>query len=169
MFAGPEDYMREPNLEESLSEFAEMLQAGRATQWAEGDMLAEAKRTYGRKVLLRFAEVGRCSVRWCQRRAKVAETFARDTRALYPDLNWSVFEIAARTDDPVGWLQKAADNGWSEAQLRQAIRGVKPETPKVARLLKQAEKILRAGGDDADALEDGMRNLLRLRGYQEAG
>lgn len=163
----PEDYTstapQEPSVEERLGEFAEMLQAGRATQWAEGDILTEAKRTYGRKVLGQFAEIGRCSVRWCQRRAKVAETFGRDVRATYPDLNWSVFEIAARTDDPVVWLQRAADNGWSEAQLRQAIRGVKPETPKVARLLKRAEEILQAGGDDADALEDGMRNLLRLR------
>ena len=165
MFADPEDYMstapREPSLEESLGEFAEMLQAGRATQWAEGDMLADAKRTYGRKVLSQFAEVARCSTRWCQRRAKVAETFDGETRSLYPDMNWSVFEVAARTDDPKAWLQKAADNQWSERELRQVIRGERPPSNAVERLLKRVETILKAGGDDADSLADGLLGLVR--------
>lgn len=152
------------SLEELLTEFADMLQANRATQWTLGDMLARAREEFGPGVLGQFAEVARVTKRWCQRLARVSETFSESERAAYPDLGWSVFAVAAGTDDPIGWLQRAADNGWSEAQLRQAIRGAKPETPKVARLLKQAEKILQAGGDDADALEDGMRNLLRLRG-----
>lgn len=168
VFADPEDYMstapREPSLEELLTRAAEMRLANRATQWALGDIAAEARETFGKQALGKLAEVLGVSRRWVQKLAQVWETYSDDERASYPELGWSLFAVAARTDDPIHWLTLANDNHWSERELRLAIRGEKPPSNTVERLLKQAEKILQAGGDDADALEDGLSRLLRIRG-----
>lgn len=148
-------------LETALTDFAEMLQANRATLWDLGDKLAAAREQFGPKVMGEFAAVARYSKRWCQKLASVSSTYSTDDRAEFADLNWSLFALAATQENPRHWLERAADEGWSESELRKAIRGEKPETPKVERLLKRVEKMLSDGGDDAAALQDGLLSLLR--------
>ena len=152
---------REPSLEEYLSRAAEMRLANRATQWALGDIAAEARETFGKTALGKLAEVLGVSVRWVQKLAQVAEAYSQDERAAFPELGWALFAVAMRTDDPVHWLTQANDNHWSERELRLAIRGERPPSNAVERLLRRVETILRSGGDDADSLTDGLLKLVR--------
>ena len=165
MFADPEDYLstapRESSLEELLTRATEMRQANRATQWALGDIAAEARENFGRAALGKLAEVMGVSKRWVQKQAQVAEAYSPDERAAFPELGWALFALAMRTDDPVHWLEQASDNHWSERELRLAIQGERPPSNAVERLLKRVEIILRAGGDDAEALRDGLLSLTR--------
>jgi hypothetical protein len=48
-----------------------------------------------------------------------ALTFPPDQRIL--DIQFSIHRIAAYTDHPQEWLQRAADNQWSAKQLKEAI------------------------------------------------
>lgn len=149
------------SLEEALQEFSEMVSANRATQWDLGDKILSARKTFGPKAIGKFAETGRCSTRWCQRLARVSRTFEPENR--YLDMDWSIYELMCATESPLEWLERASENEWSAAQLRRAIRGVRPETPKVQKILKAVERVFAEGGDEADALEDGLRVLLRRR------
>lgn len=164
-FPDPEDYMstapREPSLEELLDRATEMRLANRATQWALGDIAAEARETFGKQALGKLAEVMGVSTRWVQKLAQVSTAYSKQERAAFPELGWSLFALAARADDPIQWLTQASDSQWSERELRQAIRGGKPPSNAVERLLKRAETILAAGGDDAEALRDGLLRLMR--------
>ena len=149
------------SLEEALQEFSEMVSANRATQWDLGDKILSARKTFGPKAMGKFAETARCSVRWCQRLARVSRVFEPENR--YLDMDWSVYELMCATENPLEWLELASENEWSAAQLRRAIRGVKPETPRVTKILKAVKKIFSAGGNEADSLEDGLRELMRKR------
>lgn len=91
----------------------------------------------------------------------MSAAYSTDDRAEFADLNWSLFALAATQENPRHWLERAADEGWSESELRKAIRGEKPETPVVERILKRVETVLSAGGDEAATLEDGLLSLLR--------
>ncbi len=165
VFADPEDYTstapREPSLEELLTRAAEMRQANRATQWALGDIAAEAREAFGKSALGKLAEVMGVSKRWVERLAQVSEAYSQDERSAYPELGWALFAVAMKTDDPIHWLTQAADNHWSERELRQAIRGERPPSNTVERLLKRVETILQSGGDDAETLRDGLLSLVR--------
>lgn len=152
---------REPSLEELLDRATEMRLANRATQWALGDIAAEARETFGKQALGKLAEVMGVSTRWVQKLAQVSTAFTHPERAEFREVNWSVFALAATTDTPRGWIVRAADNQWSERELRQAIRGSKPPSNAVERLLHRAETILLAGDDDAEALRDGLLTLMR--------
>ncbi len=163
--ADPEDYLstapKEPNLEELLTRAAEMRQANRATQWALGDIAAEARETFGKGALGKLAETLGVSKRWVERLAQVSMAYSQEERATYPELGWALFAAATRTDQPLYWLTLANDNQWSERELRQAIRGERPPSNVVERLLRRVETILQAGGDDADSLTDGLLELVR--------
>ena len=161
MFADPEDYMSTASLEELLTRATEMRQANRATQWALGDIAAEARETFGKTALGKLAEVMGVSKRWVERLAQVSEAYSHEERAAYPELGWSIYALAMRTDDPVHWLEQASDNHWSERELRLAIQGERPPSNAVERLLKRVEQILQTGGDDAEALRDGLLSLTR--------
>ena len=165
VFADPEDYLstapREPNLEELLTRATEMRQANRATQWALGNIAAEAREAFGKTALGKLAEVMGVSVRWVQKLAQVSTAYSQDERSAYPELGWALFAVAMRTDDPIHWLNQANDNHWSERELRLAIRGERPPSNAVERLLKRVETILQSGGDGADSLTDGLLRLVR--------
>ena len=165
MFADPEDYLstapRESSLEELLTRAVEMRQANRATQWALGDIAAEARETFGKTALGKLAEVMGVSKRWVERLAQVSEAYNHEERAAYPELGWSLFAVAMRTGDPLAWLTRANDEHWSERELRLAIRGERPPSNAVERLLRRVETILQSGGDDADSLTDGLLRLVR--------
>lgn len=148
-------------LEHGLQRWVDMLQAERATQWEQGDILLRAREQHGPKALGQFASAAGRSLRWCHKRLRVASLYPQYVRALYADLPWTLFEVAGRTDRPEHWLSLAAQHAWSERELRTHIRGEKPQSDKVAKLLGQVGKLLDAGGDEADALEDGLLELLR--------
>lgn len=152
-------------LEHGLQRWVDMLQAERATQWEQGDILREARDKHGPTVLGQFAAAAGRSLRWCQKRLRVATVYGRDARRQYADLPWSLFEVAARTDNPELWLSLAAEHGWSERELRTHIRGEKPQNDKVARLLARVEKMLNS--EDGDALEEGLLELIRRRGRDD--
>lgn len=151
------------NLEELEQLFVNALQLGRRGHWLLGDICNEAITKHGRGMIGTLASIGRCTKRYIQQLAKVARTFGDEIRDQYPEMPWSLFRVAASTENPLEWLERAAENEWSEAELRQAIRGQKPETPRVQKILRAVEKMFAAGGDEADSLEDGLRELMRKR------
>lgn len=116
-------------------QWIQTFQGDTEAHWARADLVAEAVRQYGRK-----------GVQW-------ASTQVRDTpwavslpylRLLYrtarafpdavqrqADLPFSIYRIAATTDAPQVWLQRAADGAWSAEDLRRAWRTERP--PRAAR------------------------------------
>lgn len=54
--------------------------------------------------------------------ARTARIFPIDSRARWPGAAYSLFRIAAYSDDPEGWMDAATANGWSAARLRDEIR-----------------------------------------------
>lgn len=151
------------SLEELEQSFVDAIQLGRRGHWLLGDLCNEAISKHGRGMIGTLASLGRCTKRYIQQLARVSKTFGEEIREQYPEMPWSLFRVVAGTENPLEWLERAAENEWSEAELRQAIRGQKPETPRVQKILKAVERVFADGGDEADALEDGLRELLRKR------
>lgn len=95
-------------------------------------------------------------------------------------VQWSHYKIAARTDDPVGWIDRAEAAGWSTRELQRQITG-EPERDPLAgaqRAFRQVEKVVKGGGEGAEWLitqlaaylsqlpgsENGERDLIHLPG-----
>lgn len=95
-------------LEETLTRFAEMMEANRATNWSLGDLAAEAVREHGRVVVGKLAEVARCSRERIMQLIRVAMTFGEELR--YPDIEWSihraVYHAAKRLQQEPGEVLK---------------------------------------------------------------
>ena len=151
------------DLDELEQSFVNALQLGRRGHWLLGDLCNEAITNHGRIMTGILASLGRCSKRYIQQLAKVSRTFGEGIREQYPEMPWSLFRVAAGTENPLEWLERASKNEWSEAQLRTAVRGVKPETPRVQKILKAVERVFADSREEADSLEDGLRELLRKR------
>ena len=95
-------------------------------------------------------------------------------------VQWSHYKIAARTDDPFGWIDRAEAAGWSTRELQRQITG-EPERDPLAgaqRAFRQVEKVVKGGGEGAEWLitqlaaylsqlpgsENGERDLILLPG-----
>lgn len=155
------------SLESFLQIWVNMAEEDRESLWRQGDFAILARERYGKAIFGDLAAIRQCTVRWIQQLARVAEMYPKEIREEFAELPWAVFSLAAAQSNPVQWLEKAYENGWSEADLRKAIRGERPPTDKVERLLKQVEKMLSAKDDQSIALQDGLLAILRQYRFSE--
>ena len=77
-----------------------------------------------------------------------------------PELTWQHHKLCAKTDDPVGWLNKAVENGWSSRELSQAISGqvVRDELRAASAAWAKVLRIIDAGGEPAEWLRQQIAN-----------
>lgn len=87
--------------------------------FAAGDILAALPKD---QKLSAFAPELGCSTSFLSDLRTVARKFAPEDRAQTE--SWSLHLTAARTKDPVGYLELAIGNGWSVAQLREHLKEV---------------------------------------------
>jgi hypothetical protein len=84
-----------------------------------------------------------------------------DSRA--QDLSYSHHQVAAHTDDPVYWLDKACAEAWSVREMSKAVKGqqVKDELREADRAVGVVERIFEAGGQPARYVYDRLTILLQ--------
>lgn len=109
-------------LEGALQRLADLRAAERAVAWEIADTVASAVPTpTPRGSLGVFAEVLGCSARWVSDLVRVSRTFVPDHRL--PDVPFGLYVVAARSNDPLKWIEVALGEGWSTADLQRGIRG----------------------------------------------
>lgn len=72
------------------------------------------------------------------------------------DLSFRHHQIAARTADPSGWLDRAAQNGWSTRQMERAVKeqddpvdAESRQRRRAERLVREVRELLASGGEAA--------------------
>jgi uncharacterized Ntn-hydrolase superfamily protein len=83
------------------------------------------------------------------------------------DLSFRHHQVAARTADPVVWIEKALKCGWSTRQLEQAVREREDPVDVAFRLRRRAERLVREvkelltlDGDVSQWLRDELGRVL---------
>ena len=104
---------------QKISDYRELVELG--ARFAVGDLICECIDLYGKKATGQLAHAGFGGIRKIQILAQVARTFDEEHR--HYDTNWTCYQYAAVSSDPVGWIQKAAENRWSAAELQRKIAG----------------------------------------------
>jgi hypothetical protein len=107
-------------LEETLTQISELLQAGRAVNWAIGDAAAEAVRDHGRGIIGKIAETAGCSRARVNQMIAVAVDFAPEQR--HSDIDWSIYRQVRQTAkrlgrEPVEVLREVVDGEMSLAEI----------------------------------------------------
>lgn len=135
-------------------------------RWAKGAILVAAIDGFGIKAG-QAASIFGCSAAQCREMARTFRAFP-DESTRVPSLSWYHHRLAAKTDDPAGWIAKAADNEWSTRQLAEAIKGSEsPEAKadatrsKAERAIRYAEEVLAEGGEAAEWLGQKLEQLLK--------
>jgi hypothetical protein len=84
-----------------------------------------------------------------------------DSRA--QDLSYSHHQVAAHTDDPFYWLDRACAEAWSVREMSKAVKGqqVKDELREADRAVGVIERIFEAGGQPARYVYDRLTILLQ--------
>lgn len=126
-------------------------------RWAKGALLVAALDGFGLKPNQAASAFG-CSAAQCREMARTFRAFA-DEGTRIPCLSWYHHRLASKTDDPAGWIARAADNDWSTRQLAEAIKGAESAearkdvlSAKAERALRYAEEVLKEGGSVAEWL-----------------
>lgn len=107
------------SLEEFIDRLAEILKSEQDFHWAVGELLACYPDT--KEINNAIASgVGR-SAAWVKEHRATYLAFAADdaTRAL--DMAWQIHVMAARTSDPIAWLEYAVKNQCSTRELRERL------------------------------------------------
>lgn len=126
-------------------------------RWSKGALLVAALDGFGLKPNQAASAFG-CSAAQCREMARTFRAFP-DEGTRIPSLSWYHHRLAAKTDDPAGWIARAADNDWSTRQLAEAIKGAESVearkdvlSAKAERALRYAEEVLKEGGSVAEWL-----------------
>lgn len=93
----------------------------------------ERSELYGNNLLAKYARDTGWDVKTLERYRRVYRAYhidrdPKDTENLY--VSFTHFERAARTDDPVAWLERAQDDNLTVQELDRQIRGVKADRKK---------------------------------------
>jgi len=91
-----------------------------SSRWRQGDLILEMKEQVGAMNAYREAAVVLCkSVRWSVELAKVADVFQPGRRR--PGVEWSLYRVAANSNDPFRYLRMALDRRWSSKDLQRYL------------------------------------------------
>jgi hypothetical protein len=155
-----------PPLEHVLQAFADAREQEDEGKWAQAAVVVALRFLYGLSVRKVSAETGLspAAVR------AYTDTYMAfwDESLRAKDLGFTHHRIAAKTSDPLFWIEKAAENGWSTRQMEEAVRAAQAapkaeeelRMAKAERVLREAAEVLAAGGRPAEFLADGLRSLL---------
>jgi len=88
-------------------------------QWKKADFVLKVYARFGKEGLKTVASTTGLAVSSLYQMVKVANTFPPDRRLRM--LSWRHHVIAAYSDDPYSWLEKAHDEGWSTSELERNI------------------------------------------------
>lgn len=129
-------------------------ETAKQAQWLKGDLLKEArdeglkqlrekanKKQHIQTFIKQMASDLGCTARYVQELIRVAETFPEEERAL--DQSWYLHRVAARTEDPKGWLERAVAAGWSTRQLEEALWNACSKGNEEEKAKRKADRIRR--------------------------
>ena|GEM_PF-408853 len=150
-----------PSLEEVLQVVLSLEEHQDDAKWLQGELLAALMDAGATKKWL--ATQLRRSVSYIKKRVKTWRAFP-DESLRVPELTWEHHRVAASTDDPRGWLERAADEGWSTRDLQLAIARERDPAKagdaeerrqrEAERLLDKVLKFLEEGGPQAKWLRE---------------
>lgn len=112
--------------------------------WDKADLLAEAL-DGGAKAKEIAPEAG-CSASYVRQLAAIARAFPESHR--HPTLTVSFYLAAVKASNPCEWVDRAHDNNWSLAELKEALGDTpEPQDDAVAkRAARSAERFVKAAG-----------------------
>lgn len=104
--------------------------------------------------------------------ARTAQVFhSPEDRRPREYIGWSHYKIAARTDDPHSWIDRAEENAWSTRELQRQITG-EPEIDPLAeaqRAFSMVEKVVKGGGEGAEWLTTQLAAYLSQQEGSDSG
>lgn len=116
--------------EELLSLWMTAKEADQTIQWFKGDIACKVETKYGKGSLRKFAEEVDESTRTLEHYRRVSRAFPPSKRNW--NLSWTHYLIASFTDsyrkqgfisnDRFNWIEKAHDNAWSTARMKEEIK-----------------------------------------------
>jgi hypothetical protein len=100
-----------------------------ACSWVKGDLVSELLVTFGNEKgpdgdtpLEKFAvDIGVRS-RTLKQYAWVSQTFPSRGDRMFENLSWSHFRACVAAENPMSWIEKASQDGWSVARLTEEIK-----------------------------------------------
>lgn len=161
-----------PSLEELIQAYITLEEQERDCKWTKGQLL-DAMLNAGAKAKWIAAQVG-TSAAQIRELVKVYRAFPEEGMRI-PELSWYHHRVAANTDDPATWIEKAAEEQLSTRQLRKAIleedekKGEAPlpdddeenkKRHRAEKALQVIDEILAAGGEVADWVKKEMSDRL---------
>ena len=128
--------------EADLAVFIQLLEGERDNLWAQADWAMHMTATYGRKTAKLLATDTGVSASYVRQIVATAKAFPEESRAL--DLSFSHHKIAALTEDPEAWLQRALKGSLSVQELRQAVTDSKDRLTEAEEAQRAAERLIQA-------------------------
>lgn len=119
-----------------------LMEQEHGAQWAQAEWAAAMALKYGRQTAkLVASEVG-VSAGYVRHLIATAKAFPTpESRA--QDLSFSHHRIAAMTEDPQEWVERATVAGWSVEQLREATRSANDRVERADRARRAEERLVR--------------------------
>ena len=111
-------YQEFENFDDFVQLFMELYQQEQSDLWAWADATVAYSVRFGGSLKQLASSIPR-STKTLESYRHTARTFPPELRI--EDVQCSIHRIAAYTEDPQGWLQKAADGAWSAKQLKEEI------------------------------------------------
>jgi len=133
---------KSPNYEADLAVFVQLLEGERENLWAQADWAMHMTASYGRKTAKLLATDTGVSASYVRQIVATAKAFPEESRAL--DLSFSHHKIAALTEDPEAWLQRALKDSLSVQELRQAVTDSKDHLTEAEEAQRAAERLIQA-------------------------
>ncbi|HWQ34312.1 MAG TPA: hypothetical protein VNQ79_15800 [Blastocatellia bacterium] len=125
--------------EDHVSAWIQVRQEIQDRQWRLGAVAASVATRYGDESLKTFAfDVGE-NVKTLYEYRRVYSAFKNSNRL--ENLSWKHHQLALQSDNPAALLERASDEQWTTARLRQAL-----DAEETGRLAAQAEEIERNAG-----------------------
>lgn len=161
--------LEEMSLEDISDAYAECLQREEDTRWERGMILAHLLDRRGMLPRAVSSLLG-CSPAQVRELAKTWRAFpTEESRAR--DLSFMHHRLAAGTENPAWWIDRAVANGWSTRRLREEIRAAQGPgalrdmlREKAERSLRMVREVLVQGGEVSEWLREQLTVVLGLCG-----
>jgi hypothetical protein len=118
-------------LDTLIAKYRKAQQVEKLTNWEKGALASmifeELKKNKRSGVLKRFLNLTKESRSTLYQYSWVYNKFKDSPNRELPGISWSIYRAAAGTENPDKWVQLAYDNGWTYAQLIQALEDEKVE------------------------------------------
>lgn len=109
-----------------------LLELNTSTEWEIGDLIGDLTKGVPKKVVKSvYDSISRdtgMEYTTCMQRKWMSEKFPKTSRNIAPNLSYTHYRQAVVLDDPIAWLEKASDNGWTVAQFQSQLTAAKENT-----------------------------------------